>query len=82
MDGERTIAAGVAMTEQDKRQPENAGNAAPAHEQPDPRRPKAPWPKTFRSRTGEVPDYTEEWWSGRYKYLNEKSASPDDSTPN
>ena len=65
----------MAMTEQDKRQPENASNAAPAREQPDPRRPKAPGPKYYRSRTGEVPDYGQEWRTGRYVPADEEPTS-------
>ena len=75
MDGERTKAAGMAMTEQDKRQPENAGNAAPAHEQPDPRRPKAPPPQFYRSMSGLVPKSGEKRASGRYVPADEERAS-------
>ena len=42
---------------------------------PDAQRPQAPEPKTFRSRTGQVPKYSEKWATGRYESAPEKTAS-------
>ena len=70
------------MADQNKNQPSNSESAPRVTETPDPRRPKAPEPKTFRSRTGEVPNYSDKWATGRYESAPEKTTSQEDNPSN